>query len=132
MRLKDVISLKHGSHSQRYLAIFLWIFFGFLHVSLISQWMTVSRRDEMFTAYIDQVMHKAASEQLPATEVRALLLIRAEDLSLPVHGDEIDISRNGQMLKAGVHYRTDITLPFVNQSVHRMRFDHDLTLKPTR
>ena len=132
MRVKDVISSKYLRGSQHYVAMFAWLFLGFMYVSLISQWMTVSRRDEMFTAYIDQVMHKAASEQLPATEVRALLLIKAEDLSLPVHGDEIDISRNGQMLKAGVHYRTDITLPFVNQSVHRMRFDHDLTLKPTR
>ena len=98
--MKDVISLKHGSHSQRYMGMFVWIFFGFLQVSLISQWLTVNRRDEMFTEYIDHVMHVAATKQLPAREVRALLLIRAEDLSLPVHGDEIGISRNGQMLKA--------------------------------
>ena len=130
MHMKDVITLERGSHSQRYMAMFLWIFFGFLQVSLISQWLTVNRRDEMFTEYIDHVMHVAASKQLPASEVRALLLIKAEDLSLPVHGDEISITGNGQMLKAGVQYSTDITMPIVNQSVHRMRFRHDLTLKP--
>jgi len=117
---------------QRNIAMFLWIFLAFLHVSLISQWFTLSRRDRMFTDYIDHVMQVAANEQRPAREVRALLLIKAEDLSLPVHGDEIDISSYGQMLKAVVHYKTDITMPIVNQSVYRMRFDHDLTLKRLR
>ncbi len=121
--------LKDG---QRYIAMFLWIFLSFLHVSLISQWLTISRRDRMFTEYMDQVMDFAANEQRPAREVRALLLIKAEDLSLPVHGDEIDIIAYGQMLKGAVHYKTDITMPIVNQSVYRIRFDHDLTLKRLR
>ena len=120
----------HLKDGQRYIAMFLWIFLGFLHVSVISQWLTLSRRDRVFTEYMDEVIHVAANQQRPARDVRALLLIKAEDLSLPVHGDEIDITGNGRLLKATVHYKTDITMPIVNQSVYRMRFDHDLAPKP--
>lgn len=121
----------HLKDGQHYTALFLWIFLGFLHVSLISQWLTFSSRDRMFTEYMDQVMQVAANEQRPAGEVRALLLIKAEDLSLPVHGEEIDITGYGHMLKAAVHYKSDITMPIVNQSVYRMRFEHNLA-KPLR
>jgi hypothetical protein len=115
---------------QHYIAMFLWVFLGFIHVSLISQWLTVSRRDKAFTDYIDHVMHVAASERRPANEVRAMLLIKAEDLSLPLQGAVVNVTGNGQILKTVVHYKADITMPIVNQSVYRMRFDHDLTLKP--
>ena len=49
MRVKDVISSKYLRGSQHYVAMFAWLFLGFMYVSLISQWLTVTRRDQMFT-----------------------------------------------------------------------------------
>ena len=72
----------------------------------------------------------AANEQLPAKEVRALVLIRAGDLLVPVHDDEIQITGKGVTLRAAVHYKVDISLPIVNQPVYRMRFDHDSAFRP--
>ena len=54
--MKDVISSKYLRGSQHYVAMFAWLFLGFMYVSLISQWLTVSRRDQMFTSYTDRVM----------------------------------------------------------------------------
>ena len=129
MRVKDVISSKYLRGSQHYVAMFAWLFLGFMYVSLISQWLTVTRRDQMFTSYTDRVIQVAANEQRPAKEVRALLLIKAEDLSLPVQGNGVQITGKGQTLRAAVHYTADISMPIVNQPVYRMRFDHDLALK---
>jgi len=127
MPLKDV--MKRVGAGRHYLAMFAWVFLGFMYVSLISQWLTVSRRDQMFTSYTDSVIQVAANEQRPAKEVRALLLIKAEDLSLPVLGNGVQITGKGQTLRAAVHYTADISMPIVNQPVYRMRFDHDLTLR---
>ena len=110
--------------------MFLWMFLGFLYVFLISQWLTVSNRDRLFTEYIDHVIQVAANEQRPAKEVRALILIKAGDLFLPVQEDEIQITGKGLALRAAVHYKVDISLPIVNQPVYRMRFDHDRALGP--
>ena len=132
MHSKDIVAGERASHAQRYVAMFLWMFLGFLYVFLISQWLTVSNRDRLFTEYIDHVIQVAANEQRPAKEVRALILIKAGDLFLPVQEDEIQITGKGLALRAAVHYKVDISLPIVNQPVYRMRFDHDLALRPVQ
>ncbi len=130
MHSKDIVAGERASHAQRYVAMSLWMFLGFLYVFLISQWLTVSNRDKLFTEYIDHVIQVAANEQRPAKEVRALILIKAGDLFLPVQEDEIQITGKGLALRAAVHYKVDISLPIVNQPVYRMRFDHDRALRP--
>src|SRR5437899_13032157 len=84
MHSKDIVAGERASHAQRYVAMLLWMFLGFLYVFLIGEWLTVSNRDKLFTEYIDHVIQVAANEQRPAKEVRALILIKAGDLSLPV------------------------------------------------
>src|SRR6267378_2885567 len=106
-----------GRAGRHYLAMFAWVFLAFMYASLISQWLTVSRRDQMFTSYTDSVIQVAANEQRPAKEVRAMLLIKAEDLSLPVLGNGVQITGKGQSLRAAVHYTADISMPIVNQPV---------------
>jgi len=132
MHSKDIVAGERASHAQRYVAMFLWMSLGFLYVFMISQWLTVNNRDKLFTEYIDHVIQVAANEQRPAKEVRALILIKAGDLFLPVQEDEIQITGKGLALRAAVHYKVDISLPIVNQPVYRMRFDHDLALRPVQ
>ena len=121
-----IVDWKPMSHRQHYLAMFLCTFIVFLYVSLIAQWLTVGRRDKLFTEYIDHVVQFAANKKLPAKEVRAMLLIKAGDLLLPIRGDEIQVTGNGQTLRAAVRYKADVSMPIVNQPVYQMRFDHAL------
>jgi len=79
---------------------------------------------------MDHVVQVAANEQRPADEVRALILIRAEDLSIPIHGDEVQINGNGQTMRAAVRYKAKVSLPIINQPVYQVRFQHDRTLGP--
>jgi hypothetical protein len=132
MHSKDIVAGERASHAQRYVAMFLWMSLGFLYVFLISQWLTVNNRDKLFTEYIDHVIQVAANEERPAKEVRTLILIKAGDLFLPIQEDEIQITGKGLTLRAAVHYKVDISLPIVNQPVYRMRFDHDLALRPVQ
>ena len=130
MHSKDIVAGERASHAQRYVAMFLWMFLGFLYVFLISQWLSVSNRDKLFSEYIDHVIQVAANEQRPAKEIRALILFKAGDLFLPVQEDEIQITGKGLALRAAVHYKVDISLPIVNRPVYRMKFDHDRALRP--
>src|SRR5947208_9249833 len=130
MHSKYIVAGERASHAQRYVAMFLLIFLGFLYDFLIGEWLNVSNRDKLFTEYIDNVIQVAANEQRPAKEVRALILFKAGDLFLPVQEDEIQITGKGLALRAAVHYKVDISLPIVNQPVYRMKFDHDRALRP--
>jgi hypothetical protein len=127
--MTEAVIAQRKSRAQRYIVLFLWTCLGFAYVALISQWVTVSRRDKQFTEYMSSVIRSSAAGQRSAKEIRALLLIKAEDLSLPVHGDKIQISGSGETLKATVQYTADISMPIVNQPVYRMKFDHSLTSK---
>src|ERR1051325_7694984 len=129
MRSKDTVDAEIKSRGQHYFATLLWMFLGFVFVSLFSQWFTNNSRDAVLTQYIDHVIQNAANEHHSAKEVRALILIKAGDLLLPVQGDGIQINGNGQTLRAAVKYEADIRMPIVNQSVYRIRFQHDRALR---
>src|ERR1041385_3202442 len=132
MQSKDIVATEltsHGTQRPHYVAVLLWMFLGFLFVSLFSQWFTTNSRDAAFTEYIDHVIQVAAHEHRSAKDVRALILIKAGDLSLPFQGDGIQINGNGQSLRAAVKYETDIRMPIVNQPVYRIRFQHDRALR---
>src|ERR1051326_4493538 len=78
MRSKDTVDAEIKSRGQHYFATLLWMFLGFVFVSLFSQWFTNNSRDAVLTQYIDHVIQNAANEHHSAKEVRALILIKAE------------------------------------------------------
>ena len=124
MHSTDLVAAEHISHSQRYGVLLLWMVLGFLYFSLCSQWVAINWRDKQLVEYIDRVIRVAAIEQRSAKEIRALILIKAENLSLPVQGDGIQVDGYGQTLTATVRYKADISMPIVNQPVYRIRFQH--------
>jgi hypothetical protein len=125
MQSYDLVAARQISHKRHYVAMFLWLLLAFFFVSLVGQWITINSRDQVFAEYIDQVIKVAANQQRPAKEVRALILIKAEDLSLPVQGNEVQINGYGRTLRATVRYKAGITMPIVNQPVYRISLQHD-------
>jgi hypothetical protein len=112
------------------IAIFMWTLLVLLYICMMSQWFTISRRDKLFAQYIDHAIQIAANEHDSVKEVRALLLLKAADLLLPIQADGIDVRGSGKTLRAIVHYKADISMPIINQPAYRMSFEHDLTSKP--
>src|ERR1051326_4066256 len=125
MSSKDTVDTEIERQRQHYFAMLLWMFLGFLFVSIFSQWFTTNSRDASLTQYIDHVIQDAANQHHSAKEIRALILVKAGDLPLPVQGDGIQINGSGQTLRAAVKYQADIKMPILNQPVYRMRFQHD-------
>ena len=115
-----------GAPAQRSIAVLTWTVLGFLYICLLSQWLTISRRDKLFTDYLDQSIQIAAAESHPVREVRAQLLMKAADLTLPIQAGEIDVTGIGKTLRAVVHYKADISMPIINQPIYQMTFKHDL------
>jgi hypothetical protein len=112
---------------ERFIAWFMWGFIGFVCLCLLSQWLTFSRRDEIFTAYADHVVQLGVKQRTSAQDVRASLLVKADDLSMPIRPEEIYVTGSGPTLKATVRYYADLSVPVINQPVYRVRFNHDLS-----
>ena len=130
MQTKEATDAERGSPLQRYAALCLWMFIGFVYLSLMSQWITFSRHDNQFAQSMQRAVQIAATEQRPAKELRTLLLVRAEELSIPIRGDDIHISGGGATLRVNLHYEAAISMPILNQTLYRMKFGHDLTYLP--
>ena len=67
---------------RKYLIVGGWIFVAVFYFSFIRQWVTVKNNDKVFADYCTHVIQVAANEQRPTAEVRALMLVKAEELSL--------------------------------------------------
>lgn len=112
--------------TQRSIAMFTWGFLGFICLCLLSQWVSFNRRDQAFTAYADRLIQIGVKQQSTARDVRAWLLIKANDLSMTIRPEEIRVTGDGPTLKATVHYYADLSMPVVNEPVYRVSFRHDL------
>ena len=87
----------------------------------------VTMNDKTFVDYLQYVVQIAGNEQRPAKEIRALILVKAEELSLPVRGDEITVLGGGDSLNITVHYDVDIEIPLVQREIYTKTFEHKIT-----
>ena len=126
--IEDLSRLRSGS-AERYCAFGLWLFVFLIYFSLARQWITSHSYDERFTEYSQHVSELAATQHRPAEDVRLLLLVKAEELSIPLHYDGINISGEGDAFRTVIHYDTELKIPVLNRVGYRVEFKHDLTHK---
>ena len=118
--------------TERYVALCLWLGITLVYFSVASQWITFSTYDKQFTEYVQHVIQGAASDHRPSREIRTLLLVKAEELSIPLPRNRIDITGEGDTLRTVIRYDTEIKVPLLNRVVYRMEFNHELTQKVPR
>ena len=112
-----------GSHSKR-LVLLTWLLVGFFYFYLSWGYVRVTMDDQQFADYLQYVVNVAGSEERPAKEIRALILVKAEQLNLPVRGDQITILGGGRTLNVRVNYPVDIDIPVLQSTVYTKQINH--------
>ena len=107
-----------------------WIVVAVGYFSVTGAWISVRTADKDFTDYMGYVVNLAGREHRPAKELRSLLLVKADDLAIPLDGEDIQITGEGKTLRTIVTYETDLRLPLVNRKIYRMKFSHDISYNP--
>ena len=120
------------SPARRYITLCLWLVVVLMFFSLAKQWIVLTSSDKEFTEYVESVLRRAAIDHRPAKEIRTLLLVKAEQLSIPVSEERIDITGHGQMLGTVIAYDREIKIPMLGGPLYRMEFRHNLSNKPQR
>jgi len=116
----------------RRLVLAFWVVVVFFYFYLSYAYIRVQMNDNKLNEYLDYVVQLAGDEHRPAKEIRALILVKAEELNLPVHGDQIDVAGIGPALNVSIHYEADIDLPLSGRVFFRKSFDHKSTYHPPR
>jgi hypothetical protein len=101
-----------------------WLLVGFFYFYLSWGYIRVTMDDQQFAEYMQYVVNVAGTEERPAKEIRALLLVKADQLNLPLRGDQITISGGGRTLNVRVDYTVDIEVPVLQSTVYTKEINH--------
>jgi len=110
----------------RRLVLLVWLLMASFYFYLAYDYIRVTSNDRQFADYMHFVVQLAGNDGRPAKEIRELLLLKAEELSLPVRGDQIIVRGSRESLNIAVDYDVDIDLPVLQREVYRKKFEHDV------
>jgi hypothetical protein len=108
------------------LVLLLWILVAFFYFYLSYDYVQVTMNDRQFVDYLQYVVQIAGNEHRPAKEIRELVLVKAEQLSLPVTGSGITVLGGGDTLNVGVNYDVDIDIPMIQRQIYTKHFEHNV------
>jgi hypothetical protein len=112
-----------GARGKR-MVLLLWVLVAFFYFYLSYDYVRVTSSDRQFDDYLQYVVQIAGNEHRPSKEIRALLLVKAEELALPVQGEQISILGSGESLNVAVGYDVDIDVPLLQREIYAKHFEH--------
>src|SRR5213082_1629470 len=112
------------------LVLLVWLLVAFFYFYLSWDYIRANMNDKVFDDYLQYVVQIAAPEYRPTKEIRALILVKAEGLSLPIRGEQITILGGGDSLNISVGYDVNIEIPLIQRQIYTKRFEHFVKYKP--
>src|SRR5262249_20821592 len=100
---------------KSYIALGLWLILAFLCLSLGKQWIQFSSTDKQLTDYVDTLERQAAIHQRAASDIRRLVVLKVQELSIPAEEDQISVTGQGDSLRTIIAYNEDIRIPVVDR-----------------
>jgi len=116
----------HRKPLKRRIALGVWLLTAVIYFILSRDYIQISTTDKQLSEYLDYVVQLAGTERRPAKEVRALILNKAEQLSLPIQESQITIAGSGPTLNVFVDYERDINYPGLNRVLYKKIFQHSV------
>src|SRR5579864_2379744 len=112
-----------GAGTKR-LVFLVWLLVAFFYFYLSWDYIRANMHDKEFGDYLQYVVQIAGPEYRPTKEIRALILVKAEELSLPIHGEQITILGGGDSLNVRVNYDVNIEIPLIQHQIYTKTFEH--------
>ena len=122
---------RHNLNVKR-LALLLWALVAVYYFYLSYDYIRITKNDGIFADYLQHVVQLAGTEGRPAKDIRSLLLVKAEELSLPVGGQQIVVRGRGTTLDVAVNYDVDIDIPLLERQIYIKRFEHNASFQGPR
>ena len=113
-----------ASANTKRFVLLLWVLVAFFYFYLSYDYVRVTTNDRTFEDYLHYIVQIAGIDHRPAKEIRTLLLVKAEELGLPIQGEEITVLGGGESLNVSVNYNVDIDIPVLQRQVYTKHFEH--------
>jgi len=116
----------------RRLVLLLWVLVAIFYFYLSYDYIRVAERDREFGEYVQHVAQIAGNGQHSTKDVRDLLLVKAQELSLPVTREQIEIRSGASGFDIAVKYDVDIEIPLLQRQIYHKQFQHNAKYQPPR
>jgi len=114
------------------LVFLVWLLVASFYFYLSYDYIRVTMSDKQFEDYLHYVVQLAGNEGRPNKDIRNLLLVRAEQLSLPLHVEQITVRGGGNSLDVAVNYDVDIEIPLLEHEIYKKTFQHQVRYQGPR
>jgi len=118
--------------NARRLVLVVWIFVAGLYFYMSYDFIQVSMKDRNLGEYLDYIVQLAGNEYRSSKEVRTLILVKADELGLPLHDEQITVDGTGPTLTVALNYDVDIEIPGIQRILYRKDFQHRAKYHPYR
>jgi len=121
-----------GTTNLRRVTLLLWVLVAVFYFYLSYDYIRVTTHDRQFAEYLQYVVQLAGNQGRSAKDVRELLIRKAEQLSLPLEGEQIVVRGAGDSLNVAVNYDVDIEFPLIQREFLTKKFEHKVKYQTPR
>jgi len=117
--------MKRAPNSRaKQLVLLVWVLVLIFYIYISYDYVRVQMTDDKFADALQHVVQVAGTERRAYKEIRALVLVRAEELGVPVRVEQIAIKGSGPSLNVTVGYDVDIDVPIFSRGFYSKHYEH--------
>jgi hypothetical protein len=120
------------SANLKRLVLLLWTLVAFFYFYLSYDYIRVTMNDRAFADYLQRLVQVAGIERRSATDVRDLVLVKAEELAVPIRRDQVLIRSGLDTLDITVNYDIAIDFPLLQRVIYTKQFEHKVKYQTPR
>jgi len=110
----------------------VWIVVAFYYFYVSYDYIRTEMNDDRMAAYAHYVVQLAAAEARTPKEVRALLLVKADELHIPLKPEHIKVLGSGPGLKVSLEYDVNIDVPIFQYGFYSKHYEHSVSYRQPR
>jgi hypothetical protein len=116
--------MKNATKSRgKQLVLLVWVLVLIFYVYISYDYVRVQLTDDKFADALQHIVQVAGTERRTYKEIRSLVLVRAEDLGLPIRVEQIAIKGSGPSLNVTVDYDVDIDIPIFRHGFYSKHYE---------
>src|SRR4030095_5695106 len=120
------------SANLKRLVLLLWTLVAFFYFYLSYDYIRATMNDRAFADYLHRLVQVAGIERRSATDVRELVLVKAEELAVPLRREQVLIRSGVDTLDITVNYDVPIDVPLLQRVLYTKQFEHKVKYQSPR
>jgi hypothetical protein len=118
--------------NKKRLVLLLWVLVATFYFYLSFDYIRIEMNDDKLAKYVNYIVQLAGNENHTPREIRALLLVRADELGISLTTDQIKIKGTGRELKVSVEYDMNVEIPIFHRGFYRKHYSHNISYRQPR